>query len=377
MEQTGISQEQRDTLRRIKTISDLKMVKVYHLFGGDGSVMGVLAYYGDSVINLCNADACFAELFDRIAEVYAREAEEKEIIADEETLRFLKDACVFPTDEFQKCLADYEEQDAPSFLPKAFSYLYVLPIVKFIMEGIYRQKEEKIQFESRTGQWFGRGILEAVMEEQLRRFPFVILETVEGSYEVTVQNVLKPGNPLKVLIRFGDYGMAATYEDRFFLIRGSLLLRMDQERAVVSHSMREGERTLEEWEENCEEAAGMLPTREVRRLTMEKGDWRALCLPWGDKLFLAGEGRERLRVYASEGDGVTVSHVSHYQIPEEWGEQARFCLSALRLYEREDAAELHLLEPGAPGSSIWREKYSGRYFGRNRHEQRASTEGAI
>ena len=106
MEQTGISQEQRDTLRRIKTISDLKMVKVYHLFGGDGSVMGVLAYYGDSVINLCNADACFAELFDRIAEVYAREAEEKEIIADEETLRFLKDACVFPTDEFQKCLAD-------------------------------------------------------------------------------------------------------------------------------------------------------------------------------------------------------------------------------------------------------------------------------
>ena len=44
------------------------------------------------------------------------------------------------------------------------------------------------------------------------------------------------------------------------------------------------------------------------------------------------------------------------------GDQARFGMSAFRLYEREDATEVHLLGLGYPGSSLWREKYAGRYY---------------
>ena len=352
--------------RQIANIKNLKMVNIYHLFGEDAPVLGILAYYQDKTINLCNADPHFQELFDKLVEVYAKESEDTyaEIIADEETQRILNLACGFPTDEYEKRLAKYEEVKAPLFLPRAFSHAYVMPIVKFICEALYRQKQETIRFEETVRQWFGQGMLDVVVMDRPMQLSFMIHETTEDTYEVTIRNVLKLGNLLKLTIRFGDRGVSASYSDIMFGFQGELLLHITEGQVTVSHLLKELGEIVETYEKGCELAEGFDPTERTKELMgAENMEWKSYRLPWGDMVLQGRQDGELCQVYASRDRGVDVSRGTCFRdLIREDGDQARFGVLAFRLYEREDVTEVHLLDLGYPGNAIWREKYSGKCF---------------
>ena len=358
--------KQDEISRQIANIKKLKMVNVYHLFGEDAPVLGILAYYQDQTINLCNADPHFQELFDKLVEVYAKEREYTytEIIANEETQRILNLACSFPTEEYEKRLAKYEEIKAPLFLPRAFSCFYIAPIIKFLCEALYRQKQETIRFEDTVRQWFGQGMLDAVVMDRPIQLSFMIQESLEDTYEVTVRNVLKLGNLLKMTIRFGDHGISAAYSDSMFGFQGELLSTITGAQVTVSHVLKELGKVVETFEKSCEQVEGSSPTEQAKVLLGAGSiEWNAYQLPWGDMVYLGRNENELYQVYASGDHGVRISRGTCFQeLIKGDGAQARFGMSAFRLYEREDVTEVHLLELGYPGSTVWREKYSGKYY---------------
>ena len=193
----------------ISTIDKLHMVRFYHLFGKDGPLCGILAYYRDKTVNLCSADAGFKELFDRIAQVYERESQYSDIIADDETRQVLQAANAFSEESFEKCLSSYTEHKAPMVVSKAFSHIYILPIIKYVLKTLYRTDAGDFSFADKQRHWFGKGVIDALNKGQDLHFPYQIITHPAELYEVTLRDVLSVGNTLELKILYDRSGAGA------------------------------------------------------------------------------------------------------------------------------------------------------------------------
>ena len=362
----------REIVNQIATIDKLKMVHFYHLFGENGPMCGILAYYQDQVINLCNKDRQFTKLLERLAKVYEREAVSGSILTDAETAEILRRANSFGEDGFEERLGGYEQIAAPMMLPKAFCSVYMRPVITYILEALYsgadpmtaEEAQKKIVFDELPRQWFGKGILHAMSEGKSLSFPYQIFPTAGEVYDIIVRNVLSDGNELKIEVTFGYDRISISYYDRYFLYEGSLQYTMVKQNGFVSHELWQRGKTVFTTETECASAEGVLPTdRTGKLLATGTEGWKTCRLPWGDPvLSLSSQGTE-YRVMMTKENDLTVSYVLCFKyltgeedVPLAFGEYS------FRLYERSDITELHLLEMDQPGSGRYQEKYSGKYY---------------
>ena len=350
---------------RISSMKKLKMVNCYSLFGEEGPIYGILAYYQDRLINLCNADEHFGELFDRIVLLYDSESKETEIIADEETKRILGQANAFGEERYEGLLSGFEEIAAPIVLPKAFSHVYVQPIVRYVMKILYEGQGDELTFEDRQNTWFGKGTMEGMFHGKRQRFPYQITSGFGESYDVTVHHFYTNGNDLKFVFTYGFDGITVMYHDRYFGYEGKLLFQMQGNKADFSHILREREEVKLNVEKECEARRDAQPSVLIRRLIpKEEGtSWEAYELPWGGFAFRNTYGTEEYRVLSSSEDDMTVSHVACYSVlsAKDMG-HLPFGRFYIRLYERNDITELHLLDMEYPRSGKYQEQYAGRYY---------------
>ena len=349
---------------QISSMKKLKMVNCYSLFGEEGPIYGILAYYQDRLINMCNVDEHFGELFDRIALLYDRESKETEIIVDEETKRILTQANAFGEEKYESLLAGFEESMMPLVLPKAFFYVYILPIVRYIMKILYEGEGDELTFEDRQNTWFGKGTMEVMFHGSRQRFPYQILSGFGESYDVTVHHFYVNGNDLKFEFTYGYDGITVTYYDRHFCYEGNLVFHMQRDKAGFTHILREKEKVKLNVEKECEKSQAVKPSERICRMIPE-GDaaWEAYELPWGSFAFRKTCGGEEYHVLSSSEDGMTVSHIACYceLAAKEMG-SLPFGRFHMRLYERNDITELHLLDMEYPRSGRYQEHYTGRFY---------------
>lgn len=353
-----------EILNQIQTIRDLKMVKIYPLFEGETPLMGLMVYYADKTMNYCSADRYFPALLDRIAKVYEEEYGSGEIITDDQTKRILGEANDFCREDLMARLPEYEENDAPKFLPKGFTYVYVMPIVTYVMKAMYDRKDGKIQFDDFVQQWFEKGILSGVIDDRRQRYPYRISLTAGDVYDVTVCNVLKPGNVLKVNVSFGMNGIAATYYDQYYCYQGTLRIDVRGDKMTFSHVMKDQDQTAIEIHQELEEAPWGAPTECVRRLTAgENAEWKASMIPWGGYVYKAVADGKTYLVYSNDGLGITISRgVCVKKLSIQGGEDTLFGQFAFRFYEREDATELRFLDMEYPRSARYAAEYADRCY---------------
>ena len=353
-----------EILNQIQTIRNLKMVKIYPLFEGETPLMGLMVYYADKTMNFCSADRYFPALLDRIAKVYEEEAETGEIITDDETKRILGEAHEFCREDLMARLPEYEENEEPKFLPKAFTYVYVMPVVTYAMKALYGGKDGDIQFDDLVQQWFDKGILSGVIGGKQHRFPYRISLTAGDVYDVTVCNVLKPGNVLKVNVSFGMDGIAATYYDQYYCYQGTLRINVRGEKMTFSHVLKDQDQTLIEINRELEEAPWGSPTECVRKLTAgENAEWKASVIPWGGYVYKAVTDGKAYLVYSNDGLGITVSRgVCIKKLSIQGGEDTLFGQFAFRFYEREDVTELRFLDMEYPRSARYAAEYADRCY---------------
>ena len=353
-----------ETLNQIRTIRNLKMIKIYPLFEGETPLMGLMVYYADKTMNYSSADTFFPALLDRVAKVYEDESGSGEILADEMTKQILGEANAFCSEDLTARLPEYEENDSPKFLPKGFTYVYVMPVVTYVMKALYGGRNGTVQFDDLVRQWFERGILSGVIDDKQQSFPYRISVTYGDAYEVTVCNVLRPGNVLKLNVSFGMNGIAATYYDRYFGYQGTLRLNVKGEKMSFSHVMKNQDQKVIEIDQELEAAPWGAPTECVRKLTAgEDAEWKACVIPWGGYVYRTEEDGKTYLVYSNDGPGITISRGSCIKkLSVQDGEDTSFGQFAFRFYEREDVTELRFLDMEYPRSARYAAEYADRCY---------------
>ena len=365
----------RSIANQIATIRGLRMVHFYHLYDGEdanGVVCGILAYYQDQVINLCSGDEQFNALFERIARVYDREKQTAEIYADEETRRILERANAFREDGFEYRLGGYERMETPMMLPKAFCVVYLLPMIRHVVESIYcgadpvtvEEGSTKIKFDWLPRVWFGKGILNAMSGEKHLHFPYQIFPSAGECYDIVVRNVLSDGNALKIEITYGYDRITLSYYDSHYLYEGSLQYTCKGGRGSIAHELRQKGESIFVTETECPAIEGVIPAERILQFTgVDTGEWSAHRLPWGDAVCYASVNGTEYRVMISEENDLTVSYLLCFRYLNSEGEAPlAFGEYSFRLYERPDISELHMLEMEQPGSGRFQERYSGRFY---------------
>lgn len=345
---------------QIAGINDLKMVRFYRLYGEEGPMHGLMAYYQDQLINLCNADKHFMALVERIVNVYDRERQTREILIDPTTRQILQTAGEVRMEALEEGLAAYEECTIPLIAPRAFSAVYLLPIVKYVLQGLYGGK---LVFDELDRQWFGKGYMDAMNGEKRLHFPYQIEASAGEVYDIVVRNVSAYGNLLKIEITYGYDRITAAYYDTYYKYEGSLQYTMIKNKALITHELcRNGERIfLTETEGELQKDA--VPEERIRKLTAENEKcWSAYRLPWGDIVYAASVAGLEHRVMVQKENAITISYglgfryLTGDELPLVFGEYA------FRLYERADLTELHMIEMEQPGSGRYQERYEGKVY---------------
>lgn len=351
-------------LNQIASINDLHMIRFYRLFSENGPICGILAYYQDKTINLCTADAHFYELFDRIVKVYERESSQKTIITDDETLRVLSGAGPFSEDIYQKMLSGYKKTFTPVIAPKAFTYIYTLPIIKYIIQTLYESPESGISFDIVRKQCFSRGILDAYKNGQSLHYPYQIKTPSDHRTEVSVLNVLSAGNSLSIIITFGMDGLNVSYSDRYYRYHGDMVYHPANNLALMQHSLWKDETQVFCRESEYPADPGISPSGRICAITgIEHGSFCATALPWGGSMFSANKAGCDYRIYYSQEDEMGISLCLCCQnLSADDEPPIPFMHYALRLYERSDICELHMLDAKAPGSGSYQDNYAGNCY---------------
>ena len=259
------------------------MVKVYHLFGEERPLTGILALYkndqGNEIINLCETDPCFLELFDKLAGVYFEEVNSYPILADEETKKSLKDGADLAIKEYERFLDKYHEESVPTFAPKAFFHEFTLPVIRYLMKEIYQTKSMDLTFDLTVSHWFTQGVMTARSKTDSYRFPYYVRQTGEDAFSITVCNVLQTGRHLNVELSFGRGGINAGFSAPALLLTGELEVLTSGEGVDVAFSLKENGKDVKITSLDCKEVKGRKPSENLRNVMEPGAGWRAFELP--------------------------------------------------------------------------------------------------
>lgn len=366
---------------RILQIKNLKMIQLYQLFGEGHSIGGVCALYDDEVINLCEADPGFELLLDHLAKVYFSESVFRKIVTDGATKDFLEKCRAIRTNGYDAVLEGFEEEKVPMCVQKAYAWQFVLPVVQYVVQKLYEFKNASLEFDVNESHWFTQGVLLANSDAGPKRFPYYFDETAEEAYAITVSNVLKAGNQLKMKLSYGRKGVTATFEEQAYFLSGALNVSFGAKEPRTMLRICEHGKEAEVSSTDCEVIEGDVPSPSAQSFLAKDGaDWKAYRLPWGLKFYFASSNGEEAVAYVAEGIGATVSiGTRSKRLSENPQNEASLGIIAFHLYEREVNEEVHLLHIGVPGvgAGVYENRYAGRYFIRTKTiGQRVSEDGS-
>ena len=349
---------------QIAGIKNLKMVNCYRIFGEDDTLCGIMAYYEDKTINLCNTEAHYNELFDRLVKQYAKEAPSSMIVTDEVTRQILKNAGEFDTSALETRLAAYKENSSSLFLPKAFSHYYILPMVKFLIERLYGEREGAISFDALYRDWFGQGVLGAVSNNKKLHFPYKILQKTDDDYEVRICNVLMPGDNMSVSVIFEQDKILASFTEDAYCYRGDMSIDMKGDGVTLYYCISEGKKPVATKELQCVSIGNSkVPERASVLAAGSSAEWKAYELPWKDVVYTLCSGGNEYRILSAERDSIKISRCNSFiNITGEEAPKVLFGKMAFMIYEREDAAELHMLDVAYPRQAEYSARYAGKIY---------------
>ena len=325
---------------------------------------GILAYYQDKTINLSNTDPHFDKLFEKLTHVYRLESSSSAIVTDKETKKLLENASAFSEPFYHELLSDYSRINTPMIVPKAYSHVYLLPIVKYILNSIYVDTSDTLIFPEADKFWFGKGLIDATRNGQSLHFPCRILSPSPDFHEITLLNVLTTGNTLNINISFNRRNIALSFSDRYFGYEGYMNYEISEERAAFIHTLSQKDSVIFHREMEYQPVKKAPPVNRILKLTRTKDiDWSAYELPWNGYIHLASADGCQYRVTVYESKNIRISQCFCYKnLKTAEADLTDLCIYSLNLYERDDLTELHMLKAAPPVSGTYAADYAGTFF---------------
>ena len=352
-----------ETALQISSIKNLDMVNIYHLFDEGASLPGILAYYDNShVINLCAADEGFPYLLEKIVEVYSREKEFNRIVLDDDTRAVLERSISCSKDTYEAMVNGFKETNKPVYLNKAFSYVLMLPIVKYVIEGIFASNDMTVNWDIYNRDWFGRGALTGTVKEKRTKFPYLIARQSDNCYRVRINGLIRQENTLTVDILHDNKGIWASFFDTIYGYEGTLTADISGTEPMLKFSIdRGGEKVFNSEDpiplsEDASDSAAL-------KLSPKDYDYRRFLLPWGERIYLSESGS---RVCSIFENGTATDTVSFGFGSERLSDAAigsfSLGLYSFMLFDSASLTELHFFDMGYPQSALYKGQYAGKCY---------------
>ncbi|MBO4678300.1 MAG: hypothetical protein J5626_01375 [Lachnospiraceae bacterium] len=356
-----------EVILKISSIKNLDMVNFYHLFDEGTTLPGILAYYNNSdVINLCAADEGFPFLLEKIVEVYFREKNFGRIVLDEATKDKLDRSISCSEDSYKEIIAGLTETERPVYLNKAFVHTMMLPLVKYIIEGIQSTCDMDVTWDVYNRDWFGRGTLTGTVKEKRTNFPYRITQLSDKLYRIMINGLIRHNNTLTVDVCHDAKGISASFSDNIFGFSGTLTADITDTVPKLSFSVKKAGESVYFTEnaltENTESAA-----TGTTRFTPAEGSFKRLDLPWGERIYMATDGSREYSIFEAGAGAETIAFAIGSEKLHDVGEApVYFGLFSYMLFDSPGMTELHFLDMGYPQSALYKENYAGKCYTLNK-----------
>ena len=365
----GITMVQRmsETELQISSIKNLDMVNIYHLFDDGKSLLGILAYYeGSKVINLCAADEGFPVLLDKIVEVYSREKQYGRIVLDYNTKQILDRSISLSTDNYGKMLSDFTETAKPIFLDKAFIHVLTIPLVKYVVEGIYGVNDMPVNWDIYNKSWYGHGILTASVNRKTVRFPYRITRQNDKLYRVIINGVLKQSNTLTIDIMHDMKGIGVSFYDGLYGYVGKLEVDIAEDVPTFMFSIDcAGKRVY--YKEDSIAESDSEDAGDVTKLSFADTVFKEYRLPWGERIFVAVDNDRTQCVFAGSSVAETISYgICSVGLDDNKKTRIGLGLFSYMLFESASKKELHFLDMGYPQLALYKDNFAGKCYTLNK-----------
>ena len=352
---------------KISSIKNLDMVNIYHLFDEGTSLPGILAYYNNSdVINLCAADEGFPFLLEKIVEVYSREKNLGRIVLDEETKSELERSISCSEETYKEMISALKETDRPVFLNKAFVHTMMLPIVRYVIEGILSSNGIPVTWDVYNRDWFGKGTLTGMVKEKRTNFPYQITQQSDKTYRVMINGLIRQNNTLTVDITHDSKGIKAAFFDTVFGYTGIIDADISKSVPYLSFSIEKGGERIFLSQDAIPEDEG-LPASSAFRFAPQGTEFMKFLLPWDERIYIATMGSREYSIFEYSSGNDTIAFGIGNEKLNDTGETPIFLgLFSYMLFDSASMTELHFLDMGYPQSALYKEQYAGKCYTLNK-----------
>lgn len=283
--------EMSETELVINSIENVKMISIYELTGiGDEPDKGCAAisilYGKDKYINLCELDDGFEILADKVFEIYGDIGDKSEVLVDDRTRAILEGGWQDRNEEFLEKYYQMESSQFPKVAFESATGRRIMPLVKYIVEAVYKILGIKYEITLTKNGWRGAGVIYGIHNGDRVVSGVKVIQNSNREYLVYVNNFIETANVLELTVVMGNDCIIVRYACDYRDIHGTGIYSLEQNGYTESHeTYRDGQLIFKDSRDVC--AAEAKPDEEVKKLVPWQYDGKSVVeLPWGMKYII-------------------------------------------------------------------------------------------
>ncbi len=184
-----------DMTIEINKIDNLKLVHIYELTGFDPRQLelgctAVAAFYGDNGrINLNEKDPHYTAFVQKVAEVYKDTSNKDAILMDANTKEILENGIIPYHEDCISKYYDMEGQEIPVSLPVSSLGRRFMPLVEYVLVGIYKTMEMELDIIDHHYGWNGASTMKGIINGTKEFFTYVkVVSRIDKRYTAYATN---------------------------------------------------------------------------------------------------------------------------------------------------------------------------------------------
>ena len=227
----------------LEAIDDLKMIHIYDLTGsarpdGKYGVTAVLVNFSDNKqLNYTENDFCFNLFVKKIFEVYNTGGNKDSIIMDDTTRQIMEAGAVPRHESILSKYYDAEIQDTPVLVNASTLSRRFLPLIEYLLIGLYKTMGTDVEVIERRAGWRGSGRMVLHVGDSNRTQYFKAFEINDNTLSIKLNGFLTEHGDLLINVNLYDDMISITYKSESSGIEGTSSFKFTKENLREMHQI--------------------------------------------------------------------------------------------------------------------------------------------
>ena len=227
----------------LEAIDDLKMIHIYDLTGsarpdGKYGVTAVLVNFSDNKqLNYTENDFCLNLFVKKIFEVYNTGGDKDSIIMDDTTRQIMEAGAVPRHESILSKYYDAEIQDTPVLVNASTLSRRFLPLIEYLLIGLYKTMGTDVEVIERRAGWRGSGRMVLHVGDSNRTQYFKAFEINDNTFSIKLNGFLTEHGDLLINVNLYDDMISITYKSESSGIEGTSSFKFTKENLREMHQI--------------------------------------------------------------------------------------------------------------------------------------------